>query len=300
MTVKVGVDIGGTKTHILVERDQEVILDRRLPTAEWQRGELTEHPENGAGLLRAIGIDLEPAASIVVGAHGLDSDHQVERFTGWLRAAHLGPLLVLNDVELLGAAAGGGPAISVIAGTGSKVVGRSLDGEVLSAWGHGYLVDDPGSAPALTRDAVRAVVAAADAGEPEDYLGMALRRHFDAVDEVALAASFSAAVHPARWGALAPVVFEAAEAGSALALAVIGAAGDDLARGVATVRTRGAVAEQVVCAGGVLTGQPLLFAALRRGLAAFGVTLPVTLLTADPAIGALALAERLAPSVPID
>jgi glucosamine kinase len=296
VTTRIGVDVGGTKTHILTERDNRITANRLIPTSEWQIGELMDSYDNARRLIAMIGV-VERGSGLVVGAHGLDNEHQVRTFDSWLRELHEGPLQVLNDVELVAAAAGSKPAVSVIAGTGSKVVGRNTSGEVVAAGGHGYLIDDPGSAPAISRDAVRAVVAAADSGLPEDDLGRALRRELSASDDAALGAAFSAAVGATRWGALAPTVFQCAEAGSDLARTVIQRGGRELAWQVQAVLSRGALAELVVCAGGVMTHQPLLLNALVDGLTELGVELPVALLSTPPAFGALEYARRLAPEV---
>lgn len=295
---RIGIDVGGTKTHVVVAAGADTLLDRVVPTSAWQQGEITDSAENAGRLLALVEHVADPSDPLVVGAHGIDSEHQADLFSGWIADRRPGPFRVVNDVELLAAAAGHAPSICVIAGTGSKVVGWAADGTLLAAGGHGYLIDDPGSAPALVRDAVRAVVTALDAGEQEEALGVALRAEFDALSDADLSARFSAVVDDRRWGALAPVVFDCARSGSRLALDVITAAGAELAGQVATVHRRGAVAEQVVCAGGVIAGQPLLLEALESALGRLGLRLPVRLLTVPPVMGAVTLATRLALALP--
>jgi len=69
----VGIDIGGTKTHVLVEDDDRVILHERVvPTSAWKCGGLLDDEENATRLLATF-ADVADAASapMVVGAHGL-------------------------------------------------------------------------------------------------------------------------------------------------------------------------------------------------------------------------------------
>ncbi len=290
----VGIDIGGTKTHVVIEDDGVTVLDRSVLSSDWQRGGLLDD-EGNVGRLLAL---LEPivgaaSAPLVIGAHGLDSDWQTLEFNARVAAQHGGPARAVNDVELLGPAAGYDDAIAVIVGTGSKVVAHTADGEPLSAGGYGFLLSDPGSAPALARDAVRAILDAHDEGDEVDALGRALMDHF-AVDDV-IALSYAFTNHPKLtvWGALAPLVFAAADAGSALAASVIDDAAKELADGVGLVHARGAVGTDVVCAGGVITNQPRLYRALTRHIDDLGLGLTVHLLQVAPVVGAVALASKL-------
>lgn len=290
----VGIDIGGTKTHIRAEAAGATLLDRSVPTADWLVDGRLDSPASIRGLL-ALFSDLPSAqdAALVVGAHGLDSEAQALAFQTALADAHPGRAWSVNDAELLGPAAGFDEAIAVIAGTGSKVVGRRADGTEVTAGGYGYILNDPGSAPALVRDAVRSLFDAVDERERLDQLADALFAHFDVDDIVGLSNALT--VHPriTRWGAAAPLVFEAADAGSPRAARVIDQAADELAKSVQIVHRHGAVGEHVVCAGGVITHQPRLLRAFRERLSARGLGHAVHLLAAPPVEGALAMARQL-------
>ncbi|MFF9565082.1 N-acetylglucosamine kinase [Leifsonia sp. NPDC014704] len=291
----VGIDIGGTKTHVCVEDDAgAALLDRSVQTADWQHGGDLHSEQNVRGLL-ALLDDVPGAASapLVVGAHGLDSEGQTLAFSETLAALHAGPALAVNDVELVGPAAGYDEAIAVIAGTGSKVVGRRADGTLVSAGGYGYILNDPGSAPALVRDAVRTLFEAVDEDEPRDALADALYAHFGVEEIVGLSNALTVRPRVTVWGAAAPSVFAAADAGSIRAARVIDAAADELARSVELVHRRGAAGTDVVCAGGVVSHQPRLFDALGERLRARGLTHSIHLLDVPPVRGALALARRL-------
>jgi len=297
----VGIDIGGTKTHVLVEEDNHVILDRVLPTSAWQCGGLLDDDENVTRLLATI-ADVAGAASapLVIGAHGLDSEWQTLEFQLSLTSRHLGPVRAVNDVELLGPAGGFDDAIAVIVGTGSKVVAHTSEGASLSAGGYGFLLSDPGSAAMLARQAVRAVLNARDAGLQPGALAHGLMNHFGVDDEIALSYAFTANARLTSWGALAPIVFAAADDGSTLAAKVVDDAAKELAFGVGQVCERGAVGADVVCAGGVISNQPRFYRALARQIDDLGLGLTAHLLTVAPVTGALALARRMRTPAPSD
>ncbi len=290
----IGIDIGGTKTHVVVENEDQVVLDTAVPTSHWQRGALLDDDENASRLLGIFGnVANAASAPLVVGAHGLDSDWQALEFNRLLSTRHSGPVRAVNDVELLGPAAGFEDVIAVIVGTGSKVVAHTGEGEVISAGGYGFLLSDPGSAAALARESVRAVLDARDKGQAPDALGRSLMRHFGAEDEVALSHAFTANASLTAWGELSPLVFVAADTGSELAASVIDTAAAELAFGVAQVHSRGALGSHVVCAGGVITNQPRLYRALTRHIDNLDLGLTVNLLTVAPVVGAVELARKL-------
>jgi N-acetylglucosamine kinase-like BadF-type ATPase len=292
--VIVGIDLGGTKTHVMAEDNGVVVLDRTVSTRSWQKQYLLADETNPSRLFASIAesIDLRGAA-IVIGARDLDSVQQMRVFGDRVQRAHDGPTRVVNDVELLAPAAGLKDAIAVIAGTGSKVVGHGADGALMSAGGHGFLVDDEGSAPWIAREAVRAVLEADDEGLEPDVLAHLLMERYGVTGVAEVAHAFAAEVGLTTWARLCPLVFEAADRGSALAASVITAAAAALAHDVGLVHRRGAVGGSVLCAGGVISNQRPLYDALVREIDALGVGLSVSLLTVPPVMGALALAREM-------
>jgi glucosamine kinase len=292
--VLVGVDVGGTKTHVLATDDEGTLLDRVVPTASWRRGGLLADDGNVPRLLTLFSaLPGSADASLVVGAHGLDSERQVADFAAALRPARPGPSLGVNDVELLVPAAGFEAGLAMVVGTGSKVVGHDAVGRVVAAGGFGFLLSDWGSAPALAFAAARAVLDAHDAGAEPDELAHALMAQVGASDLLGVAEAFSYDVDIHAWAARAPLLFDAASAGSALADAVIAEAADRLALAVAHVLRRGALGADVVCAGGVITAQARMFDAVSAAVARRTPGVRTHLLDVPPARGALVLARAL-------
>ena len=293
----VGIDIGGTKTHTRVEADGKVLMDATVLTSSWRWGGLLDDEDNATRLLELFAqIPLSDLAPLALGAHGLDSAKQCLDFEALVAANRRGLVRAVNDVELVGPAAGFDKAIAVISGTGSKIVAHDANGTMLSAGGYGYLLGDPGSAPALARDAVRAVLWARDEGRPVGLLSQTLMGHFGVDDEVEMSYRFSADSQLTTWGALAPLLFTAADAGSQLALTVIDEAARELATAVKLVLSRGAIGEDVVCAGGVISNQPRLYQALQRHIAAVNPGLTLHLLGVAPVAGAIAIARQMRPT----
>jgi N-acetylglucosamine kinase-like BadF-type ATPase len=309
-----GLDVGGTKTHLRVERDGEAV-DRVFPTATWRDpldpADLSNLAVLAAELREAGGGDAR--SPLGVGAHGCDSPRRIEELASALRSVHPGPVVVVNDADLLVPAAGHERGIAVIAGTGSIVVGRDSAGGVIATRGFGWLLDDPGSAASIAREAVRSVFEQVDRAGDAGGLGRRLFDHFGVTDAHELSDVFTQRAGITLWADLAPLVFEVAagraesagaeadvaaadtEAADA-ATAVIVADAERLAAGVELAVARGAVGTAIVAAGGVVTNQPLLERALSDRLAR---TLPghsFTVLREAPVAGAVELARRLARS----
>ncbi len=291
--ITVGIDIGGTKTHLMVRDADGVRGERVLPSDTWRHDGLFGDPGNAARLLKEADT-LTPggADAVVVGAHGCETRADCDRFASLLRSAGARTAIVVNDAELIVPASGHSSGIGVVVGTGSIVVGASAHSSVIVAGGHGWLLGDPGSAPALARDGVKAVLRHRDRGGARDPLGTRFMRRYGVNDEEGLIHAFSSAAAIGAWAAGAADVFDAVEEGSQLALGVIDHAAAGLARNVLDVVSRGAQGRRVVCAGGVISNQPRLLAALSRRLEGVSAVDTVELLEVAPVEGAFALARR--------
>ncbi|MCI2236923.1 hypothetical protein MN205_00240 [Kineococcus sp. TRM81007] len=295
--------MGGTKTHVAVLAPGTARRDVVAPSADWRRGSLFSDPDNLARLastvLAVAGAHASPAAPpaggthVVLGVHGVDTEEQRRAATAGLSRLLPGTVDVVNDAELLGPAAGVRPCLQLIVGTGAVVRGRDSTGTVVTADGYGAVLADDGSAPALVRETVRAALRLADTRGPDaaatDPAVALLTAAYGAPDLPTLALSVSAEAAYA-WGRHAPLVFEALDAGSTVARAVVERAAQVLAGNVAALRHRGATGSVVVGAGGVLTAQPVLQQQVREELRARCPELSLRVLTTAPVEGALALA----------
>jgi N-acetylglucosamine kinase-like BadF-type ATPase len=307
----VGVDVGATKTHVRVSRDGRLVRDEviasdgwsetsRLASARWLGPRLQGLvPEHAAAEQSETGSAVTPPANIqvAVGAHACETPAQAGELAAHLAEFWHAGITVVNDAELVVPAAGLTAGIGVIAGTGSIVVGRhARTGEYMSAGGWGWVLGDEGSASALVRDVVRTLTRRVDAGESVagDPVLSALLASYQVADLETLVVAMSWDGGVDGWGAHAPVVFDAAAAGSVASIAAIEQGGRDLAEQVDWLHRRGAAGTDVVAAGGVMTRQPRLRDAFTAELAQRLPDMRVHLLEQPPVAGALALASRAA------
>lgn len=290
----VGVDIGGTKTHLRL-RDRGGQRDLVLSTSDWRH---REWHRDARSLLELVdrftgGASL---AALGVGAHGCDDKEECEAFEDALRARSHLPIRVVNDAELMPAAFGFERQIGVVAGTGSIAVCRTAGGEMLVAGGWGWIIGDEGSAASLVRDAARAVALHLDRGGASDE---PLVRHLFASLEIPSAARIGSRLgslgNAKDVGTHASLVFDAANEGSTLADGVIREGGRALADLVARLRLRGAEATSVVAGGSVIASQPRLWDAFCAGVEEIcGADISLFLNEGPPVEGAIVLADRLA------
>jgi glucosamine kinase len=286
-----GIDIGGTKTHLLVSEDGNVVADTVVPTSDWRTWDRAADAAALAALITET-AKADPAA-IAVGAHGCDTGPHCTQMESDLGAHLTGKIKVVNDSELLVPAAGFEAGIGVVSGTGSIAVARNGEGEMLVAGGWGWILGDEGSAAALVREAARAIRKSIDLGESGDPLVAGLMSKLQTDDATKIGRLLNETRGAAVWGSYADAVFDAASQKSPLASRVIEDGAAALARLVGILISRGADASHVVIGGGVVVEQPSLFEAFRRAMAEVSPKSEITLLRAAPVNGALALARRL-------
>jgi glucosamine kinase len=287
-----GVDIGGTKTRIMACQGERTIADQVLVTETWRIRQMETDATTLGGIVAGLCGGVAPAA-MAVGAHGCDTDEQCRRFQALLAVSTGGDVQVVNDAELMVPAAGHADGIGVVAGTGSIAVARTAQGKMLAAGGWGWILGDEGSAPALVREAAKAIRHSLDRGEDGDPLIAALMRELNTGDQTKLGILLNETRGAAVWGRYANAVFEAAIAGSALAIRVIREGGAGLAALVELLIERGANPALVVAGGGVISEQPMLMTAFVDAMAKVSPSSEVLLLREPPVLGGVALARRL-------
>ncbi len=290
----VGVDVGGTKTHLRAMAGDDVVADRVGPSSGWR-----PHDTAAAArwLARLVHESLPPGVrpdALAVGAHACETPRQCAQIRAAVQDLLGVPAHIVGDAELLVPAAGLDKGAGLVAGTGSVAVGLLPDGTPVQVGGWGAVLGDEGGAAGLVREAARAVWAAHDRGEEPDALAAGLVAAFDVPEVPALGAALEGAQSAsAEWGRHSPVVFAAADAGSALARAVIAEGGGALAALVARLAARGVPVDDVVVAGGTILHQPALFEAFTRALRAAVPGARARPLTGPPVLGAVALARAL-------
>ncbi|XVQ09628.1 N-acetylglucosamine kinase [Spirillospora sp. CA-255316] len=292
-----GIDIGGTKTHLAVGvGGSGTTAEHIVRTASWRSGSAERAAVGLRELTRNRLGDGALSWPTVVGANGCDTTEQCDAFAAALADHFTGPLHVVNDAELMPAAMGVADGIGVVSGTGSIATARDAEHRLVTAGGWGRLLGDEGSAPGLVREAARALLTAVDRGAPLDGLSGHLLHAFGAAAPTDLGPLMSADNSAESWGRRAPAVFAAAEEGSAMAAAVIKEGAEQLASLVNRLAARGIVRTHLVAGGTVIRTQHRLREAFVGTVRRDHPHLDIRILDRPPVLGALALAARPAPA----
>jgi N-acetylglucosamine kinase-like BadF-type ATPase len=177
------------------------------------------------------------------------------------------------------------------------VYGRNAGGEAARAGGWGYILGDESSGYWIGREALTAVMRAADGRGPETGLTADILAYFG-VDDVSQLPRivYDREVPRMSVAALGPLVQRTSEAGDAVARGILERAADELALGVRSVASRLEMrGDPFVCvlAGGVFRVVPWLATEVAPRLREVAPRCLVQQLEEEPAVGAvqLALAE---------
>lgn len=273
MKLLLGVDAGFTKTRAAV-------CDMKGHVLGQARGSMgsVEGPEGIEGGAREMARTLDEALKeagcrredIVFanyGVAGADSPEDVadirEGFvTLDLPGARSGHTGIVNDG--VGALRGGAQrpwGIVSAAGTGTVVVGRGPDGQIVQVGGIGYMFGDGGGGADLGRSAVRAVFMAEQGALPPTALRAHVARLFG-TDDLATLVAHPPEVWDRRFSQLSPAISQAAAEGDGIAQEILLAAGENLGQMATAAAVQLSLTEtdvEVVLAGGAYRGaSPLL------------------------------------------
>ena len=189
MSYSLGFDGGGTKTDcVLLDAKGSVIGEGRGGPANPLRsrydGAFSSMREAAAGAISAANIRPAEIVCVCAGLAGAGRQSVVSRVLGFLSLEFPRALTrVTTDYEIaLEAAAGPGPGVVLIAGTGSVAYGRNAAGETARAGGYGPWIGDEGSAFEIGRRAVSAVARARDTDAPATMLSDMISAALDCPD----------------------------------------------------------------------------------------------------------------------
>ena len=272
MTLYCGIDGGGTRTRA-------VLVD--------ERGQFVGYGASGASNPKAVGLD-GSAASVCEALdrafRGVEKrqNTQVRAFIGLagvrteldrnaISGAFQKPLAAIglenadvyygHDLDVAHAAAlGGEVGVVLVVGTGSAALGRDEKGRRRQAGGWGWFIDDPGSGYWLGYQAMRAAARSCDGRGPMTVLEERVRTFLriatlHEMPNIIYNPHFSRE----RVAELAPIVFEAAEAGDSCADAILKDGFEELALMVATVARELEMERPTVAAVGGITHRGVSF-----------------------------------------
>ncbi len=294
-----GVDVGGTKSQALVAdgRGRALGLSTGGPgnyeDVGWEGLKQTLHQITGEVLANA-GISKEQVVSAGFGVAGYDWPGEREPTCQAINSLGLGaPYALVNDTIIgLLAGASEGWGVVVVAGTSNNCRGRDRQGREGWVTGCGPQFGEYGGAAELVARAVQAVALAWTKRGPATRLTEAFIGRVGA----ASVADLLEGLYLQRYhlsAADAPLVFHVAAAGDGVAQETVRWAGrelGDLALGVIRQLGFEALDFEVVLAGGLYEGDPMLIEAMRETIHAIAPGARLVRLTAPPVAGGVLLA----------
>jgi glucosamine kinase len=241
MSIFLGFDAGGTKTDcVVIDSAGRLLAETRGGGANPMRAGFARACDVlGATARQALAEahrDADNVRAICAGVAGAGRSRVARRITSYLtRAFPNASIRVITDIELaLNAAATEGPAVVIIAGTGSAVGGRNAAGQIIRAGGWGPWIGDDGSAYDIGRRAVKAALRARDAVGPATLLGEKILLAQETHDWQVVIGRI--AKHPdSVFPPLFPLVAESAIAGDVVSQEILASAGKSLAHLAASV-----------------------------------------------------------------
>ncbi|MCC7127121.1 MAG: hypothetical protein IT178_19925 [Acidobacteria bacterium] len=294
-----GIDAGGSKTvALLAAGDGAVIASGRAGGANLRTdGELTVEKTLHAVIDQALAAAPgEAPAAVCLGIAGVDRASDAAVIRGIMRRLGFRErTLVVNDALIALVAGAGTPTgLVVVAGTGSICYGVNAAGQAARAGGWGPVLADEGSGYWIGRHALVAVMRHADGRGPKTALtAMVLERLGLAHPDDLINEIYEGPERRQLVASLGSIVAQAREAGDDVAAEILRGAATELVSAAATVigrlEMRGDVFTTFL-SGGMFRSVPWLAAEVERCLAEVAPRAVTTLLTADPARGAVTLA----------
>jgi N-acetylglucosamine kinase-like BadF-type ATPase len=237
-----GFDGGGTKTECVLMNSADQVLARTFggpsnPSRIGVEAAVRSVEESADLALRDAGLERSVISAVGAGLAGTAKAEMRERMSCALQERFPGAAVtVLTDLDAALAAAGEGPAIILVAGTGSAAFGRNADGQIARSGGYGPSSSDEGSAYDIGRRAVAAAMQER-VGESNSALGKEILAQLGC-------AEWDVVQHRAQttpdeiFPPIFPVIGAAADGGDAAAQEILLRASQDLAALVADVAGR--------------------------------------------------------------
>jgi len=292
----VGIDAGGSKTVCqLADAEGNVLAETRGPGAGLHvMSDAAVARTLGDVIGRAIQSITPPPAVLCIGMAGVDRPGEPERVASVLKGVlpDTRTLVVSDALIALEAGSPETPGVVLIAGTGSMAYGRDASGRAARAGGWGYVLSDEGSGYWMGREALRAVMRAADRRGPATSLTALVLAHWNAERPQDLVEKvYGSAPKPATIAAVASLVESAATEGDDVAREIISRGAWELATAAVSVQGQlGLVDTPITLAGSLFRVMPSLRTSVSAHLEARLPGSAVRPLQAEPVVGAVRLA----------
>jgi N-acetylglucosamine kinase-like BadF-type ATPase len=243
MRFVLGFDGGGTKTDCVLMDEAGTILARTHsgpanPLRIGVPAALAALQQAAQQAFSQAGVEAQSLAAVCTALAGAGQPEMADKMTAALTPSFPGiPVKVCTDLDAALAAAGEGPAIVLVAGTGSAAIGRDASGRVARAGGNGPLLGDEGSAYDIGRRGVIVALRERDRTGEDSALGKQILRQLGCSNwpEVQQRVTSSAGeIFPRAF----PVVAVAADAGDNVARTLLNDAARELVALVKAVAAR--------------------------------------------------------------
>jgi N-acetylglucosamine kinase-like BadF-type ATPase len=235
MRCVLGFDGGATKTEcVLLNEAGNILASARSGASNpgqvgFERA-LEEIKKAAQATMFEAQVKPDAITALCAGIAGVGAPKSAEKMRALLAAAFPGAMMTsCTDLEIALAATGTGPAIVLIAGTGSAAMGRGVNGEVRRAGGLGAQAGDQGSARDVGRKAAAAAKLERDRTGEESALGKQLKRQLGVANWREFENRISSTPLEQIYPQLFPVVANAADARDPMAREILRAAANDLA-----------------------------------------------------------------------
>lgn len=188
MKYVLGLDGGGTKTECVLMDELNTVRARGCsgpsnPMRVGFGGALASVCEAARWAMQDAKVSSEEIAGLCAGLAGTAASEAGRKMKRLLSEEFTAKLVhVCTDLELTLEATGEGPAIVLVAGTGSAVVGRDAQGHIARVGGHGPLLGDEGSAYDIGKRAAIAALREYDRTGETTELGAKILRELRVAD----------------------------------------------------------------------------------------------------------------------
>jgi glucosamine kinase len=244
MSFYLGLDGGGTKTAaVLVDAEGRVVAEVRGNASNPLRSSFarafTALDDAAERALSVAGADAGDVRGVSAGLAGAGQPRVAKRFVAFLSTRFReASVEALTDLEIaLETVAEEGPAVVLLAGTGSAAFGRDAEGRTARAGGWGPWFGDEGSAFDIGRRALAAITRARDGAAPVEVFEQAISSSLGVNDWRQLIEQVTRKPLE-RLPTVFPAVAAAAEAGNEAARGVLLEAAESLAALAGTVIRR--------------------------------------------------------------
>jgi N-acetylglucosamine kinase-like BadF-type ATPase len=265
----VGVDGGGTKTHVaLMNTAGEIVGEGNAGPSNPLRVGVETAVSN---ILKAIdsacddgGVTRGDITSATLGLAGVRRQDLRDRVkASFVEHSRIRRTTVMTDAEIaLFGTAMGKPALVVIAGTGSICIGKNEKGETAIAGGWGPLAGDEGGGIGIAEEALHRIAKASDGrGLPTSLTERASEYFRASGPENLIVAIYSPQMDNTRIAGFARHVVEAAQDGDRIAEDIIKEAGFELGVAACAVIEKLALEEHEIpvgCVGSIFSAGSLL------------------------------------------